>query len=73
MEIYRYQTRLFMIMETKDDFSFSAKGQADAANPEVQAWETLMDQYQQRLEGTAPGEKWVLMNQLFKWNTDGTD
>ncbi|OJW80749.1 MAG: L-fucose mutarotase [Spirosoma sp. 48-14] len=66
MEIYRIGNRLFMIMETDETFSFDAKAAADAANPKVQEWETLMWSYQQALPMAKPGEKWVLMNQLFK-------
>ncbi len=65
LEIYRFANRLFMIMETRDDFSFSAKAAADAANPEVQEWEKLMWKYQQGLPGGRPGEKWVLMDRIF--------
>lgn len=65
MEIYRVGNRLFMVMETTDDFSFARKQQADADNPTVQAWETLMWQYQQALPMAKPGEKWLLMNRIF--------
>lgn len=66
MEIYRIGNRLFMIMETVDDFSFEAKAAADAANPHVQAWEKLMWRFQQSLPMAKPGEKWMLMDQIFK-------
>lgn len=64
MEIYRYGTRLFMIMETDDTFSFERKSAMDAANPKVQEWETLMLKYQQPFEGTP--QKWVLMDKIFQ-------
>ena len=47
MEIYRTGNRLFMIMDTTDDFSFSNKAALDAANPKVQEWEQLMWKFQQ--------------------------
>lgn len=65
MEIYRFGTRLFMIMETSDDFSFEKKAAADDANPKVQQWEELMWRYQQPLAEAAKGEKWMLMNKIF--------
>ena len=65
MKIYRTGNRLFMIMQTSDSFSFDAKGAADANNPKVQEWETLMDTFQQRLPWSKPGEKWVLMDEIF--------
>src|SRR5665647_2349721 len=68
MQIYRYDTRLFMIMEVTDDFSFEKKQQADEANSKVQEWEELMWKYQQALPGTAAGEKWKLMDKIFDLN-----
>lgn len=66
MEIYRWANRLFMLIETSDDFSFEQKEQLDRYNPKVQEWETLMWQYQQALPGSKPGEKWRLMSQIFE-------
>ena len=66
MDIYRTGNRLFMIMETTDDFSFEQKAKADADNEQVQAWENLMWQYQKALPHAKPGEKWMLMKQIFK-------
>jgi L-rhamnose mutarotase len=65
MEIYRFDVRLFMIMDTDDSFSFEQKAAADNANPKVQEWETLMWKYQQPVKGALKGEKWVLMNKIF--------
>jgi L-rhamnose mutarotase len=66
MDIYLYGTRLFMIMETTDSFSFYAKSSMDAANPIVQKWENLMWTYQQALPTSKPGEKWVLMEKIYE-------
>lgn len=66
MEIYRTGNRLFMIMETTDDFSFEQKTAMDAGNPRVQQWETLMWKFQQPLPWAKEGEKWVLMNKIFQ-------
>jgi L-rhamnose mutarotase len=49
MEIYRLHTRMFMIIETSDDFSFEKKSALDLSNPKVQEWEKLMGKYQQAL------------------------
>src|SRR6059058_362292 len=62
MEIYRFGTRLFMIMQVKDGFSFERKAEMDKHNKKVQEWEELMWNYQQSLKEAAPGEKWMLMN-----------
>lgn len=66
MQIYRIGTRLFMIMETDETFSFEAKAAADAANPKVQEWESFVWKYQQALPMAKPGEKWLLMDRIFK-------
>lgn len=66
MEIYRLGTRVFMIMEVNNEFSFEKKAIADAANSKVQEWETLMWKYQQPIPGSKKGEKWMLMDQIFK-------
>ena len=65
MEIYRLYTRLFMIMETDDAFSFEEKARLDAGNAKVQEWENLMWRYQSGLPWSKPGEKWMLMDRIF--------
>ncbi len=69
MEIYLLGARLFMIMEVDDNFSFDAKARADLVNPKVREWEELMWKLQQPLPGSQPGEKWRLMQQIFKLET----
>ena len=66
LEIYRYQNRMFMIMETADEFSFEKKSSMDAGNEKVQEWEELMWRYQKALPGAKPGEKWMLMEKIFQ-------
>lgn len=66
MEIYRIMNRLFMIMDTEDDFSFEKKAAADAKNESVLEWEKLMWKYQQALPIAKPGEKWMLMEKIFE-------
>lgn len=65
MEIYRVSNRLFMIMETTENFSFEAKSAADTSSEKVQEWENLMWKYQQAIPGGQAGEKWRLMNKIF--------
>lgn len=66
MEIFRAGNRLFMIMEVNEQFSFEAKAKADQNNQKVQEWENLMWQFQQALPFAKQGEKWVLMNSIFR-------
>jgi len=65
MEIYRIGIRLFMIMETKDNFSFEEKSKADSENPKVQEWENFVWKYQQALPMAKEGEKWIIMNKIY--------
>ncbi|MGH9504384.1 MAG: L-rhamnose mutarotase [Terriglobales bacterium] len=66
MEIYLLGTRMFMIMEVNERFSFETKAQADRLNPKVQEWEDLMWKFQQSLSEAKAGEKWLLMERIFK-------
>jgi len=65
MEIYLLGTRMFMIMEVNETFSFEVKKKADELNPKVQEWEALMWRFQQSLPKAKPGEKWLLMERIF--------
>ncbi len=65
MEIYRVGNRLFMIMEVNARFNFEDKAKADAVSEKVQEWEILMWQFQQALPFAKPGEKWILMDNIF--------
>jgi L-rhamnose mutarotase len=66
MEIYLLGTRMFMVMEVNEEFSFDAKARADQKNQKVQAWEELMWKFQKPLPNAKPGEKWLLMERIFK-------
>ncbi|WP_419212002.1 L-rhamnose mutarotase [Maribacter sp. X9] len=66
MEIYLHANRLFMIMEVNEDFDMDRKAQSDAENPKVQEWEELMWGYQQALPSAEKGQKWVVMERIFK-------
>jgi L-rhamnose mutarotase len=66
LEIYLLGTRMMMILEVNESFSFEKKAESDRRNPAVQEWETLMWQFQQPLPQARPGEKWLLMEEIFK-------
>ena len=66
MEIYLLETRLFMIMEVEDAFSFERKAEADRNHPRVQEWEKLMWTFQKALPYAKQGEKWLLMERIYK-------
>ncbi|MDZ4363708.1 L-rhamnose mutarotase [Brevundimonas sp.] len=65
MTIHQVGDRLFMIMETDESFSAERKAQADASDPDIRAWETLMDRFQKRIPHAAPGQKWVPAETIF--------
>jgi|SRR6266481_8025762 len=66
MEIYLLGTRLFMIMDVSDSFSFDKKAKSDKQNPKVQEWEELMWKFQRALPQAKQGEKWLRMERVFK-------
>lgn len=65
-EIYLLGVRMVMILEVDERFSFTAKDKADRENPKVREWEALMWKFQQALPQGKDGEKWVLMERIFK-------
>jgi len=66
MEIYLLGTRMFMVMEVNEQFSFESKARADVENLKVQEWEELMWKFQKPLPHAKPGEKWLPMARIFK-------
>jgi L-rhamnose mutarotase len=65
MDIHRAGDRLVMIMETDASFDPDAKAAADAADPDVQAWERLMDRFQRPIPGAVAGVKWTPAARIF--------
>ena len=66
MQIYNNGNRLFMIMDTEDDFSLQRKAAMDAANPRVLEWENLMGRFQQVDPDTNPTTRWVELDKVFQ-------
>jgi L-rhamnose mutarotase len=69
MQIYRIRNRLVMIIEVTEAFSFARKKEMDEANETVQRWESLMSTLQQPLPWAKPGEKWMLMERVFHYES----
>jgi L-rhamnose mutarotase len=65
-EIYLAGTRMVMVLEVNDHFSLDRKARMDRDNPKVQEWERLMWKFQQALPQAKNGEKWMLMERIFK-------
>lgn len=65
MQIYRYGTRLFMIMDTVDDFDFEKDNERLAALPRQAEWEAYVAQMQGCDPNAPATDKWHLMNKIF--------
>lgn len=66
MEIYIYGNRLFMIMETVPDFDHDKAMRELADKPRQTEWEALVSQFQKTSSDSAAGEKWQLMERIYK-------
>jgi L-rhamnose mutarotase len=65
-EIYLLGTRMCMILQVNESFSFESKAHADQENPKVREWEELMWKFQKPMPQAKAGEKWLLMERIFK-------
>jgi L-rhamnose mutarotase len=63
MEIWQRGERLFMILETANDFPRSVD--AESLVRDNLRWERTMDRFQKRLKDAAPGEKWSPLDCIF--------
>lgn len=68
MEIWQVENRLFMIMDTQNDYDPAAANDIALAEPKNVEWETLMSQFQQPLSSAAADEKWIEMTKIFDLN-----
>jgi len=65
MQIFRSGPRLAMVMEVGPEFDPATKAEADAADPDIVAWERLMDGFQQPLSWAEAGAKWAPASLIF--------
>jgi L-rhamnose mutarotase len=66
MEIFRSGNRLVMLMQVDASFDARRKAEADALDPEVQAWERLMNGFQQAIPWARADEKWVPAESIYR-------
>jgi L-rhamnose mutarotase len=66
MEIYIAGTNLFMIMDTKADFDHEKAMAQLAKLPKQTEWETLVSKYQEVSPKASAGEKWRVLERIFK-------
>ena len=67
MKIFLHGRRLFMYMETKDEFIPEVDlPRYLEQDKRCQEWEELMGDFQEPVPEAKPGEKWSMMEQVFK-------
>ncbi len=66
MEIYLIGTRLFMIMDTIPEFDHDRDMAELAAKPRQSEWEAFVSKFQKSSAGASAGEKWQLMERIYK-------
>ena len=66
MEIYRLGTRLFMIVETPDDFNWDEAFARLATMDRKAEWEEFVGRFQRCAPDASSADKWQLMEQVFK-------
>ena len=66
MQIWRLGNRLFMIMDTVDDFDFVADNARLAKLPRQAEWEAYVAQFQGCAPDAPSTDKWQLMERIFK-------
>lgn len=65
MEIYLLGNRLFMIVETPENFNWDESMAKLAKLPKQEEWEVLTGKYQKTKDGATSSEKWQLMERIF--------
>jgi len=66
MEIYLLGTKLFMIMDTVDDFDHDKAMTELATKPRQGEWEAHMSQFQDSSAEATADQKWQLMERIYK-------
>lgn len=66
MEIFLWQNRLFMIIETEDGFDLARAMEYLSGLPLQKEWEETMEQYQRKFVNTGNQAKWQKMHQIFR-------
>lgn len=66
MEIYLFETRLFMIVETAMDFDWDYAFATLAKLPRQSEWEEYMSVFQKVKKTSNSADKWRLMERIFE-------
>jgi len=69
MQIWLLGRRLFMLMETVDDFDPGSDfPRYEAGHPRRAEWQRLMESLQEPVPEAKPGEWWAAMEEVFRLN-----
>ncbi len=68
MDIFLHGRRLFMYMETTDDFDLERDFPRYMESQRAKEWDELMRTFQEPVPGAAPGEWWAAMEHVFDLN-----
>lgn len=73
IRLYRFARTLVMIVTVPENADLAQMGNvAEASDPRCREWNILMDQFQEGVPGTAPGQKWVEAGMYYQFNADST-
>ena len=70
MQIYMLENKLFMIVDTTDEFDWEKDNDTLARLPRQKAWEDYMDRFQQTDTGAPSHKKWKRMKRIFGLNPE---
>ena len=70
MEIYILGARLFMIMDTIEDFDHDNAMTELAKKPRQSEWEAYVSRFQQTSANATADEKWQLMERIYKMDEE---
>jgi len=70
MEIYISGNILFMIMDTVPDFDHDEAMKKLSTLPRQAEWEALMSKFQKTSSDTSAGDKWKLLERIYKMDQD---
>ena len=66
MEIYLFNNRLFMIMDTTADFDHNKAMALLAGKPRQTEWEAFVSRFQVSSEKATANDKWQLMERIYE-------
>lgn len=66
MQIYLYENKLFMIVDTVDGFDWEKDNARLAQLPRQEEWEAYVAKFQQAESGAASHKKWKMMKRIFQ-------